>query len=164
MDEDDQYFAFDYEDQIETLFEDFKRLPEVRCSLHAKGNSKRMHDSYNWKLSDMLLEMKEQEKDGIFDVAYLDGNHTLAFDGLACWLLKQLVKKGGYLIFDDVDWSYKKYRATHPTAFERYTEEQVADCQIKRVINLFMRDDGNFREIYLTGTLVPSRVVYQRLK
>ena len=164
LDEHDQYFAFDFGEKIEALFEDLRRL-QVKCSLHARGNSTKIYDSYNWNLSEMLLEIEEQEKEGVFDVVYLDGAHSLAFDGLACCLLKQLLKKDGYIIIDDIDWSYKRaYTDRSNSAFERYTEEQIADCQIKRVINIFMRNDENFREIFLSNTLVPDRVVYQKLK
>lgn len=164
LDKNDQYFAFDYEEKIEALFEDLGRL-QIKCILHARGNSRKIYDSYNWNLSEMLLEMEEQEKEGMFDVVYLDGNHTLMFDGLACCLLKQLLKKDGYIIFDDIDKSYDKAGLDRSSpVFERYTEEQTADCQIRRVVNIFMRNDENFREIFLSNTLVPGRVVYQRLK
>lgn len=162
LDKKDKYYAYDFEYKINALFEDFSKIPEIVCELNAEGNSERTYDSYNWNLSEMVLDMKENQIDGVFDVIYLDGAHSFCVDGLCCCLIKKLIKKDGYIIFDDIDWSFKKDCPNSPQ-YGKFTEEQVADCQIKRVINIFMQEDDNFRELYLLKTLVPKRVVYQRI-
>lgn len=163
LDRNDKYYAFDYEDKVSALFDDFKRLPNIVCELYAEGNTRKVGDSYNWKLSEILLDMQESQIDGVFDVVYMDGAHLFGVDGLACCLIKKLIKKGGFIIFDDVDWTFKNNSKEWRWKIvkESFPEEQLADKQVKRVINIFMQGDENFREIYLKR-LADWRVVYQR--
>ena len=164
LDSKDKYYAFDFEDKVNALFQDFKRLPNIVCELYAEGNTRKSGDSYNWKLSEMLLYMQENQIDGVFDVVYLDGAHLFGIDGLACCLIKKLIKKGGYIIFDDIHWTYKNNSYESRLAFlrESFPEEQLADKQIMRIINIFMQGDECFQEIYLRK-LVDWRPVYQRI-
>lgn len=165
LDSEDKYYGFDYEDKVNALFEDFNRLPDIVCELYAEGNTRKPSDSYNWRLSKMLLDMQENQIDGVFDVVYLDGAHSFSIDGLACCLIKKLLKRGGYIIFDDVDLSFKNNSSEGRLAIlrESYPEEQLADKQVRRVINIFMQGDEGFQEIYLRK-LVDWRAVYQRIR
>lgn len=163
LDKEDKYYAFDFEDKINLLFEDFGKLPDIVCELYAEGSSPKVYDSYNWNLSKMVLGMQEKQIDGIFDVVYLDGAHTFWVDGLACCLIKKLIKKDGYIIFDDLNWSIKKHHPNASEFCELFTDEQLSDCQIRRVVNIFMQQDDNFSELCPSNTFTPSRVVYKRI-
>ena len=58
--------------------------------------------SYTWRLMRFLQETPRPQ----FDLCYVDGAHSWSVDGFAFFLVNLLLRKGGWLIFDDVDWSY----------------------------------------------------------
>lgn len=159
----DKYICYDFAASLDRLMKKL-RIPEVTCEIEAHGNTGGRWDSYVWGLSEELLAMRERGEDGIYDVAYLDGAHTLFHDGAACCLLKQLVKPGGYLIFDDLQWSYATSPTVNPEKSpwvrDLMTDEQIADRQVARVVKCFMDGDASFRN--LSGETAP-RAVFQRL-
>jgi predicted O-methyltransferase YrrM len=76
-----------------------------------------------------LFKMQEQGEE--FDVVYLDGHHTFYIDLPAIMIAHHLLKPGGYLLVDDVDWSMQTLRVN---MFQRYREW------------LYYRNIYNFRE------------------
>src|SRR5678815_5342492 len=57
---------------------------------------------FNWR----LMKMLDDGKGPRFDMVYLDGGHTWDVTGFAFFLVDRLLRPGGWLIFDDIDWSY----------------------------------------------------------
>lgn len=164
LQKEDTYFCFDYEDIVEDLLHDLNEIPEICCTLMGEGNTYRTYDSYNWNLCKLLFQMRNNNLGGIFDVVYLDGAHTFFHDATACCLLKELLKPNGYIVFDDVLWTGRRSKAAYPELKDLYTEEQLCDCQVERVINAFMIEDEHFQQVYLTQSLNPYRAVYKKLK
>ena len=166
MDANDVYSCFDYEDKVHTLISDLKLLPEVSCQLVAKGNSHKTLNSYSWSLCKMLFEMRNNNSKGIFDLVYLDGSHSFIHDGLSCCILKELLKDKGIIIFDDMYWSYENRPTCNPKVSpgtsNLFTEEQIKDCQVKRVVEAFMIDDKRFKQIYIKGISNNDRAIFQK--
>lgn len=162
LSEKDTYYGFDYEDILEDLFHDLNKIPEICCSRIGKGNSHKICDSYNWNLSELLFDMRNSEKNGIFDVVYLDGTHMFVQDGAACCLLKELLKPGGYIVFDDIFMTWKNggCQRLYIENKELYPEEQLCECQVRRVVNAFMIEDKRFQQVFIGSTLNPSRAVF----
>lgn len=162
----DTYYAFDFDYIVEDLLYDLKRVPGICCNLVGKGNSSRYYDSYGWSLSELLFEMRNNNENGMFDIVYLDGSHSFIHDGLTCCLLKELIKPEGYLVFDDVFWTYEKSPSSNPNVNpkmkELFTDEQLCDCQVQRVLNAFMITDKRFKEICMSSSLNPERAVYRK--
>ena len=149
LDEDDEYFVFDYETTIKKFSEDLKKLTsqnlmDIKCKVLGLYNSNKEWDSYNWNLSNLVLSMRDKKLDGILDVVYLDGAHTFLHDGLAVCLLKELVKKGGFLILDDLFWTYSTSKWGQRYGTSRLTQQQMDDKQILRVQEIFLTHDPNF--------------------
>ena len=150
LDEGDTYYVFSFEHDVKALMEDLPALDfDVKCQVVPMGNSSYVNDSYNWHLSNMVFEMRKRNEAGIFDAVYLDGAHTFLHDGLAVCLLKELVKDGGYLILDDLLWSFLR----SPTLKEKILKsgmprEQADDLQVFRVQELFLANDPNFEKLW----------------
>ena len=166
LEKEDTYYLFDFEEVVSDLVSDLRELPEVKCDYVQVGNTHKTYDSYVWNLSNLVFQMRNERTDGIFDIVYLDGAHNLLFDGLACCMLKELIRPGGYLIFDDVDWSYEISSTCNPKVNSAvkygFTEEQICDCQVKRVIRLFMEREELFEKIGMyceNGREVWKRIV-----
>ena len=145
LDEGDTYCCFDFGDRLKAFVEDLQaRDFGIKCQIIASGNSSKLWDSYNWNLSKLVFKMREHNKTGLFDAVYLDGAHTFFHDGLAVCLLKELIKDGGFLVLDDLYWSFvsaKIDRTGH------LTKEQMNDYQILRVQELFLTPDPNWEKL-----------------
>ena len=57
--------------------------------------------SYTWR----LMRFLEEDPTPRFDLCYLDGAHTYV-DALAFFLVDRLLRPGGWVIFDDLNWTY----------------------------------------------------------
>ncbi|MGE4246464.1 MAG: class I SAM-dependent methyltransferase [Parvibaculaceae bacterium] len=116
------------------------------------GSSTKLLDNYNWELSKLI----ERHAEPIFDYAFIDGAHTWNVDALTFFLVDRLLEVGGYVDFDDYNWSLAVSPTLAPHKFpgtlEIYTSEQIEDRQVKRVVDLLVRRDPRYTEI------VPNRI------
>jgi predicted O-methyltransferase YrrM len=58
--------------------------------------------SYTWR----LMKMLEKSATPRFDLCYVDGPHNWFVDGFSFFLSDLLLQEGGWIIFDDIDWTY----------------------------------------------------------
>jgi SAM-dependent methyltransferase len=98
-----------------------------------------------------------------FDLAYIDGGHVYHLDAPAACVLKELCKPGGYMVFDDWNWSLTKSHALNPqkrpaTAIE-YDARQIEECHVQLVCKTIMDTDSRFRFVGLEA----DSAIYQRL-
>jgi hypothetical protein len=113
----------------------------------AHPNTRKVFDSYNWSLMELL-----RDGDGpAFDYVFIDGAHTWALDALAFLLVDRLLAPGGYVDFDDYHWTLARSPSMSPEAFpptsKLYTEEQIAERQVALVVDLLVRPDGRYDEV-----------------
>jgi hypothetical protein len=118
----------------------------------AHPNSRRLMDSYNWSLMELLAEHREP----VFDYVFLDGAHTWALDALAFLLVDRLLAPGGYVDFDDYPWTIARSPSMGPDVFpdvrRLYTDEQITRPQVALVVDLLVRRDPAYTEV------VPDKV------
>lgn len=62
------------------------------------------HTTYNWRLRAFL----RMDPRPAFDLCFIDGAHTWEADALAFLLSVQLLQGGGFIIFDDLNYSFDK--------------------------------------------------------
>ena len=101
--------------------------------------------SYTWR----LMKFLEQSPIPSFDFCYLDGAHSWFVDGLAFALVDRLLRPGGWIIFDDVDWTYATSPALSTTDWVKNMPSDERDTpQVKKVFDLLVKthpDYSNFR-------------------
>ena len=111
------------------------------------GSSYKFLDSYNWSLAKLF----EQNTGPIYDYVFLDGAHTWAVDALTTFLVDRLLKVGGYLDFDDYNWTLGGSPTLNPKVFpltgKLYTGEQITAKQVKMIVDLVIRRDPRYREV-----------------
>lgn len=73
----------------------------ARAGVAGRVDVVREHSSYTWWLK-AELERSEPR----LDFAYLDGAKNWTIDGLAVLLLERCLRPGGWLLIDDLHWSY----------------------------------------------------------
>jgi hypothetical protein len=85
-------------------------------------------NNYTWFLK---KEVEGRTRGGtcepIYDFCYLDGCKNWTVDGCAFFLVDKLLRPGGWILFDDYKWTYKKYeRATGHDATDGLTHRKMA--------------------------------------
>jgi len=61
-----------------------------------------------WSYTYHLLELLEEGWRNRFDLIYVDGGHTWELTGMAVSLSAHLLRPGGWLLLDDLDWTVEK--------------------------------------------------------
>lgn len=137
------------------LFDFDHRVAQVTDRLARAGyrnvvghpNSERVMDSYNWS----LMKVLEQHPEPLFDYVFLDGAHTWPLDALAFCLVDRLLVPGGYVDFDDYDWSMQQSPtmrpAVNPVTAELYTDEQIEVSHVALVVDLLVRRSRRYTEV-----------------
>ena len=102
--------------------------------------------SYTWHLKRRLKEYRQQP----FDFVFIDGAHSWDTDGFAFFLVASVLRPGGWILFDDLNWSYATSPSLGNTAFVRsMSSEHRIDHQVRAIWeNLVLQDErfGNFTE------------------
>jgi len=100
--------------------------------------------SYNWELMKLIEEQTYQGKcRPRFDFCFIDGGHLWEVDGLAFFLVDKLLKPGGWILFDDVYWTYQD-DIGHTELAKTIPEEQRHVAQIERVFSLLVCQHPGF--------------------
>jgi predicted O-methyltransferase YrrM len=104
--------------------------------------------SYTWE----LMRLVEARTAGgtcrpLFDLCFVDGEHTWDADGFAFFLVDKLLAPGGWLVFDDLEWTF----ATSPTLRESeltrsLPEDERTTPQVGRVFALLVRQHPGYGE------------------
>jgi len=125
-----------------------KRQPDIhtllgRCGLEHLVDVRTHPTSYTWELMGML----EAEPHPEFDFVYVDGAHLWDVDGFAFFLVDRLLAPGGWILFDDLDWTL----ARSPSMAEvdwvrRLPAEQRETKQVRKVFELLVRSHENYGE------------------
>jgi predicted O-methyltransferase YrrM len=155
---------FDFEDKIASLLKDFAAADYAAgLAIVGHGNSHRTRDSYAWNLAILL------KSGGLkLDLAFLDGAHSFECDAPACCILKEMINPGGYLIFDDLYWTFASSPTMNPDVMprtrNRYSDEQLAMAHVGLVVDLFMRTDPRFEQVFLSENRKPGRGVFRRVR
>jgi predicted O-methyltransferase YrrM len=99
--------------------------------------------SYNWRLM-KLIEAQERT----FDLCYLDGGHDWYNTGLAFFLVDKLLRPGGWIIFDDLDWTMEHIEAQWAL---RKPEEERVTPQVRKVWELLVKTHPHYSNFYEQG-------------
>ncbi|PZQ51294.1 MAG: hypothetical protein DI556_03740 [Rhodovulum sulfidophilum] len=74
------------------------------------------HRSYSWILARML----EKQPRPVFDFCYFDGGHTWDNTALGLLLVEMLLRPGGILVVDDLNWTIDASIARTPSLAKKY--------------------------------------------
>lgn len=97
--------------------------------------------SYNWR----LMKLIEETDEPIFDFCYIDGAHDWYNDGFAFILVDKLLKPGGWILFDDYNWSFASSPSisNSPKVLAMSKEEQETP-QIQKVYDILVKNHPNY--------------------
>jgi predicted O-methyltransferase YrrM len=82
-----------------------------------------------------------------FDFCFIDGAHNWDTDGFAFFLVEKLLRPGGWLVFDDLDWTYETCLHLSPVDADvasLMSTEERSTRQIRDVFELLVRQHPGF--------------------
>ena len=85
-----------------------------------------------------------------FDFVYLDGAKNWTIDGLAVVLVEKLLRPGGWLLMDDLDWTYAQdpHRdATDGIVHRELSEPERTEPHLRAVFELIVAQHPSFTEL-----------------
>jgi len=107
--------------------------------------------SYTWELMKLI---EQQTEDGVchprFDFCFIDGGHLWEGDGFAFFLVEKLLMPGGWILFDDVYWTYAD-DISDSDLIETVPEEQRDVPQIERIFSLLVCQHPSFENRVIQG-------------
>lgn len=103
--------------------------------------------SYNWRLMQLLRDRPDQQ----FDFCYIDGGHTWYSTGFAFCLVSRLLKPGGWIIFDDLDWTHEDPEVREAAHVRAMPDEERRTPQIRMVYELLVMRDSAFDDCFIEG-------------
>lgn len=107
-----------------------KMTPNIVGVLEQAGLSHRVtpifaERSHTWELGKMIRAEQRPQ----FDLCYFDGGHTWDVTGFGFLLVDMLLRPGGWIIFDDLDWTISHTIARHPTTatvYKHFSKDEKA--------------------------------------
>lgn len=103
--------------------------------------------SYTWFLK---KEIERQTRDGVcrpkYDLVFIDGPKDWTNDGAAFFMADKLLSQGGWIIFDDYNWTYRDFGKDKGYIFAQMSEEELTQAQIKAVVELLVMQHPSYSE------------------
>ena len=99
--------------------------------------------SFTWR----LMRMLEADPTPRFDFCYLDAGHSWDSTGMAFFLIDRLLVPGGWLLFDDLHWTYgamQKPGEEMPSWLARMTQEERDTPQVLKIWELLVKTHPNY--------------------
>jgi predicted O-methyltransferase YrrM len=99
--------------------------------------------SYTWE----LMRMLEEDPAPTFDFVFIDGAHLWDVDGFAFLLADRLIRAGGWVLFDDLDWTLATSPTLHDHGWVRALPAvQQTSPQIRKVFELLVRTHPDYTD------------------
>jgi predicted O-methyltransferase YrrM len=121
-----------------------------RAGLAQRATIVREHSSYNWFLKQQLEEASDEAGNPTprYDFCYLDGSKNFNLDGLAVVLIEKLLRPGGWLLMDDLEWTYEDNRWIEPSGDGRplgpLSESERTEPHLRAVFELIVKQHPSF--------------------
>ncbi len=110
----------------------------------------REHSSYNWFLKQQIEAASDAQGncEPIYDFCYLDGSKNWNVDGLAVVLIEKLLRPEGWLLMDDLDWTYESNPWIVPAGDARplgpISESERTESHLRAVFELLVKQHASF--------------------
>jgi predicted O-methyltransferase YrrM len=128
-----------------------KRSPRAHDLIEQAGLGGRVtlvyeDTSYTWFLHDTVRAQLNDagEIEPCYDFVFIDGAHTWDVDALAFTLADRLLVPGGWILFDDLDW-------TLDARWRKVPEHQRSLAQVKEIWELLVLTHPGYDEFHTDG-------------
>jgi predicted O-methyltransferase YrrM len=125
----------------------------ARAGLTERVTIAREHSSYNWFLKDQIELASDDAGNCVprYDFCYLDGCKNFNVDGLAVVLIERLLRPGGWLLMDDLEWTYQDNPWIAPHEDGRplgpMSERERTEPHLRAVFELIVKQHPSFTRL-----------------
>jgi predicted O-methyltransferase YrrM len=122
----------------------------ARAGLADRVTIVRRHSSYNWFLKEQVQAASDAAGNcrPRYDFCYLDGSKNWNVDGLAVVLIEKLLRPEGWLLMDDLEWTYERNPWIAPDGDGRplgpLSESERAEPHLRAVFELIVKQHPSF--------------------
>jgi predicted O-methyltransferase YrrM len=114
----------------------------------------RMETGYTWFLHDDIVRHTTDHRcEEVYDLCIIDGPKNWTIDGAAFFLVDKLLKKNGWIIFDDYDWTYaaadNRRDSTDGITHRQLSKSERETPQIREVFELLVRQHPSYANLIL---------------
>ena len=112
----------------------------------------REFSSYTWWLKEQVQAQSDRagNVEPLYDFVYLDGAKNWTIDGLAVVLIEKLLRPGGWLLMDDLPWTYAQdpgREATDGIVHRELSERERSEPHLRAVFDLIVAQHPAFTEL-----------------
>jgi predicted O-methyltransferase YrrM len=112
----------------------------------------REFSSYTWWLKEQISARSDKHGnvEPCFDFVYLDGAKNWTIDGFAVVLVEKLLRPGGWLLMDDLEWAYAQdpgREATDGIVHRELSEPERTEPHLRAVFDLIVAQHPSFTEL-----------------
>jgi predicted O-methyltransferase YrrM len=124
-----------------------------RAGLRHRVTLDRRYSTYTWFLKEQLARCSDEHGNCTppYDFCFLDGSKNWTIDGLAVLVIERLLRPGGWLLLDDLDWRYAdRPQATGSHYFVSLGQLSYAEREephMRAVFDLLIRPHPSFTEL-----------------
>jgi predicted O-methyltransferase YrrM len=102
-------------------------------------------NSYTWRLMKLLRDAEFEQ----FDFCYIDGGHSWDTTGFAYFLVSRLLKPGGWIIFDDLNWTHQDPAVCNTPKVKAMADDERSAAQVGLVFELLVKRDPQFTDFFI---------------
>lgn len=103
--------------------------------------------SHTWRLMKFLEEGLQES----FDFCYIDSGHKWSDTGFGFCLIERLLRPGGWVVFDDLHYTFRTSWSRNKPDVLRMTEEEQTTPQVERVFELLVETSPFFNSFRRLG-------------
>lgn len=103
---------------------------------------------YNWYLADVLSQQIKSNSGldtEIFDLCFIDGAHEWETDALAYFLSLKLLKPGGWMVLDDLD--FRLRTLDQRPEYKDKSQRELDTYQVRMIFDLLLVNHTDFGQI-----------------
>ncbi len=110
---------------------------------------RRMKTGYNWYLHEAIVENTSDDRcAAIFDLCIIDGPKNWTVDSSAFFLADKLLRRNGWIIFDDYHWTYEsadlKREITDGIVHRSLSEEEQQTPHVREIFELLVKQHPEY--------------------
>ena len=123
-----------------------------RAGVRERVEIVREYSSYVWWLKAQVAARSDADGNcaPVYDFVYLDGAKHFTIDGLAVVLVEKLMRPGGWLLMDDLDWRYAddpERDATDGIVHRSLSAAELREPHLRAVFDLIVAQHPSFTEL-----------------
>src|SRR3954470_22194681 len=124
----------------------------ARAGVADRVTSVREDSSYTWGLKEQVATRSDAHGnvEAAYDFVYLDGAKNWTIDGLAVVLVEKLLRPGGWLPMDALEWTYAQAAgrdATDGVVHRELSEPERTEPHLRAVFDLIVAQHPSFTEL-----------------